>query len=230
MSRTPLIRALLIGCLATVLSGCGNLAAKLPGGRLTAAELSALLDRRNPDSGPYTCTVSNSGWDYVCTYTSDRGEFVKMGVEVSATEPRVESTPVPAGMELPPAPATKQTGHERDAFVHRIETACKARTSDLHRLKSPRTRSAYLASFAKRRLVEAEFANSVHQIVPPKAGMQSFQRLTAAAQARVEAVDRFHAAVLARQLGEARAAFAESRSSSLVVAREARALGASCSA
>ena len=228
VSRTPLIRAVLIGCLATVLSGCGDLAAKLPGGRLTAAELSALLDRRNPDAGPYTCAASNSGWDYVCTYTSDRGEFVKMGVEVTAVEPRVESTPVPAGMELPPGPGTKQTGHERTAFVHRVETACKARTSDLHRLKSPRTRSAYLASFAKRRLVEAEFANSVHQIVPPKMGMKSFQRLTAAAQTRVEAVDRFHAAVVARQLGEGRAAFAETRSASLVIAREAHSLGASC--
>ena len=230
MSRTPLIRALFIGCLATVLSGCGDLAAKLPGGRLTAAELSALLDRRNPDAGPYTCAASSSGWDYVCTYTSDRGEFVKMGVEVTAVEPRVESAPVPAGMELPPAPATKQTGHERAAFVHRIETACRARTSDLHRLKSPRTRSAYLASFAARRLVEAEFANSVGQIVPPKAGMQSFQRLTAAAQNRVDAVDRFHDAVLARKLGEARAAFAETRSASLVIAREAHALGATCNA
>jgi hypothetical protein len=230
VSRTPLIRALLIGCLATVVSGCGNLAAKLPGGRLTAAELSALLDRRNPGSGPYTCAASNSGWDFVCTYTSDRGEFVKMGVQVSATEPRVQSTPVPAGMELPPAPAAKQTGHERAAFVHRIETACAARTSELQRLKSPRTRSAYLASFAARRLVEAEFENSVRQIVPPTMGMESFQRLSAAARARVEAVDRFHSAVLARQLGEARAAFAETRSASLVIAREARTLGARCGA
>jgi len=68
----------------------------------------------------------------------------------------------------------------------------------------------------------------VHQIVPPKMGMKSFQRLTAAAQTRVEAVDRFHAAVVARQLGEGRAAFAETRSASLVIAREAHSLGASC--
>ncbi|MDX6542564.1 MAG: hypothetical protein QOK32_167 [Gaiellaceae bacterium] len=154
MSRTPLIRALLIGCLATVLSGCGDIAAKLP----------------------------------------------------------------------------KQTGHERAAFVHRIETACTARTSDLHRLKSPRTRKAYLASFAARRLVEAEFQNSVGQIVPPKGALQPFQRLTHAAQARVDAVDRFHEAVLARKLGEGRAAFAETRSDSLVIAREAKVLGASCPA
>jgi hypothetical protein len=152
VSRTPLIRALLIGCLATVLSGCGNLAAKLP----------------------------------------------------------------------------KQSGHGRAAFVHRIETACTARARDLHGLKSPRTRSAYLASFAARRLVEAEFANSVGQIVPPKTGMQSFKLLTAAAQTRVDAVDRFHDAVLARKLGEARAAFAETRSASLVIARQADALGARC--
>ena len=133
-------------------------------------------------------------------------------------------------MELPPAPATKQTGHERAAFVHQIETACAARTSELHRLKSPRTRSAYLASFAARRLVEAEFENSVRQIVPPKMGMQSFQRLTAAAHARVNAVDRFHEAVLARKLGEARAAFAETQSASVVIAREATKLGATCAA
>jgi hypothetical protein len=154
VSRTPLIRAVLIGCLATVLSGCGDLAAKLP----------------------------------------------------------------------------KQAGHERAAFVHRIETACTTRARDLHRLKSPRTRKAYLASFAARRLVEAEFENSVRQIVPPRKGTQSFQRLSAAAESRVEAVARFHGAVLARQLGEARAAFAETRSASLVIAREAHALGATCNA
>ena len=61
-------------------------------------------------------------------------------------------------------------------------------------------------------------------------GMQSFRRLTAAAHARVNAVDRFHDAVLARKVGEGRAAYAETRSSSLVIAREARRLGASCSA
>jgi len=66
--------------------------------------------------------------------------------------------------------------------------------------------------------------------VPPKAGRQSFQRLTTAAQNRVDAVDRFHDAVLARKLGEARAAFAEARSASLVIAREARALGTTCNA
>jgi len=230
VSRTPLISVLLIGCLATVLSGCGDVASKLPGGRLSAAELGSYLDHRTPGAGPYTCNASNSGWDYVCSYTSDRGEFVKMGVEVTATEPKVESTPVPVGMELPPAPDTKQTAHERAAFVHRVEAACAARTNDLRRLKSPRTRSAYLASFAARRLVEAEFANAVRQIVPPKLGMQSFQRLTAAAQSRVDAVDRFHDAVLARKLGEARAAFAETRSTSLVIAREAHRLGATCAA
>jgi hypothetical protein len=228
VSRTPLIRALLIGCLATVSSGCGDLASKLPGGKLSAAELSAYLDHRNPGAGPYTCNGSNSGWDYVCSYTSDRGEFVKMGVQVSATGPELQSTPVPADMELPPAPVTKQTRHERAAFVHRIDVACSARTGDLRSLKSPRTRSAYLASFPTRRLVEAEFANSVRQIVPPKVGMQSFQRLTAAAQTRVDAVDRFHDAVLARKVGEARAAFAETRSASVVIAREAHRLGATC--
>jgi hypothetical protein len=230
VSRTPLIRALLIGCLATVSSGCGDVASKLPGGRLTAAELSSYLDHRTPGAGPYTCAASNGGWDYVCSYTSERGEFVKMGVQVSATEPKVESTPVPVGMELPPAPATEQTGHERAAFVHRVEAACATRASDLHRLKGPRTRSAYLASFAARRLVEAEFANAVRQIVPPKLGIRSFQRLTAAAQSRVDAVDRFHEAVLARKLGEARAAFAETRSTSLVIAREAHRLGTTCAA
>jgi hypothetical protein len=226
--RTPLIRALLIGCLATVSSGCGDLASRLPGGKLSAAELSSLLDRRHPDAGPYTCAGSNGGWDYVCSYTSERGEFVKMGVEVSTTGPEVESAPVPADMELPPAPDTTQTAHERAAFVRRVETACTARIGDLRRLKTPRSRSAYLASFAARRLVEAEFANSVRQIVPPKLGMQSFQRLTAAAQTRVDAVDRFHDAVLARQVGEAHAAFAETRSASVVIAREARRLGATC--
>ena len=120
--------------------------------------------------------------------------------------------------------------HERAAFVHRIEIACAERTAALGRLKSPRTRSAYLASFAARRLVEAEFENSVRQIVPPKMGMQSFQRLSAAAHARVSAVDRFHDAVLARKLGEGRAAFAETRSTSVVIAREAGKLGASCAA
>ncbi len=230
MSRTPLIRALLIGCLATASAGCGDLASKLPGGRLTAAELSALLDHRNPGTGPYTCTASNSGWDYVCSFTSDQGEFVRMGVKVSATEPTVQSTPVPADMELPPAPATKQTKHERAALVRRIEIACAERTSSMHRLKSPRTRAAYLASFAARRLVEAEFEDSVRQIVPPRVGMQSFQRLTTAAHARVAAVDRFHDAVLARKLGEGRAAYAETRSASVVIAREARRLGASCAA
>ena len=229
MSRTPLIRALLIGCLAAVSSGCGDVTT-LAGGKLSAGELSAVLDHRNPNAGPYTCNASNSGWDYVCSFTSDRGEFVRMGVKVSATEPTVESTPVPADMELPPAPATKQTGHERAAFVHRIELACAERTSALGRLKSPRTRSAYLASFAARRLVEAEFENSVRQIVPPKMGMQSFQRLTAAAHARVAAVDRFHDAVLARKLGEGRAAFAETQSASVVIAREAGRLGANCAA
>ncbi len=224
----PLIRALLIGCLAMVSSGCGDVASKLPGGKLSAAELSSLLDLRNPGAGPYTCNASNSGWDYVCSYTSDRGEFVKMGVQVSATEPKVQSPPVSADMELPPAPATKQTGHERAAFVHRVQAACAARTSALGRLKSPRTRSAYLASFAARQLVEAEFENSIRQIVPPKLGVESFQRLTAAARARVDAVDRFHDAVLARKLGEAHAAFAETRSASVVIAREARRLGATC--
>ena len=228
MSRTPLIRALLIGCLVTVSSACGDVTS-LAGGKLSAAELSAVLDHRNPGSGPYTCTASNSGWDYVCTFTSDRGEFVKMGVQVSATDPKVQSTPVPADMELPPRPAMKQTGHERAAFVHRLEVACAERTSALGRLNPPRTRSAYLATFAERRLVEAEFENSVRQIVPPRLGMQSFQRLTAAAHARVDAVDRFHAAVLARKLGEGRAAFAETRSASAVIAREARVLGAACS-
>ena len=155
---------------------------------------------------------------------------MRMGVEVSATEPTVESTPVPADMELPPAPATKQTGHERRAFVHRLEVACAERTAALARLESPRTRSAYLASFAARRLVEAQFENSVRQIVPPKMGMQAFQRLTAAANARVAAVDRFHEAVLARKLGEGRAAFAETQSTSVVIAREARRLGATCAA
>lgn len=230
MSRTPLIRALLIGCLATVSSGCGDVASKLPGGKLSAVELSSLLGHRNPGAGPYTCNASNSGWDYVCSYTSDRGEFVKMGVQVSATEPKVQSTPVPADMELPPAPGTKQTRHERAAFAHRIEVACTARTGELGRLKSPRTRSAYLASFQARRLVEAEFENSIRQIVPPKVGMQSFQRLTAAAQTRVDAVDRFHEAVLTRKLGEGRAAFAETQSASVVIAREARRLGAACGA
>lgn len=229
VSRTPLIRALLIGCLATVLSGCGDVTT-LAGGKLSAAELSVMLDRRNPGAGPYTCTASNSGWDYVCSFTSDQGEFVRMGVKVSATEPTVQSTPVPADMELPPAPATKQTGHERRAFVHRLEAACAERTSALARLKSPRTRSAYLASFGARRLVEAEFENSIRQIVPPKLGMQSFQRLTTAARARVDAVDRFHEAVLARKLGEGRAAFAETQSTSIVIAREARRLGATCAA
>ena len=229
MSRTPLIRALLIGCLATVSSGCGDITT-LAGGKLSATELSAILGHRNPGTGPYTCSASNSGWDYICSFTSDRGEFVRMGVEVSATEPTLESTPVPVGMELPPAPATKQTGHERAAFVRRIEIACAARTSSLHRLKSPRTRSAYLAGFAARRLVEAEFENAVRRIVPPKMGMQSFQRLTAAAHARVNAVDRFHEAVLARKLGEGRAAFAETQSASVVIAREATKLGATCAA
>jgi hypothetical protein len=229
VSRTPLIRALLIGCLATVSAGCGDVAT-LAGGKLSAAELSAMLDHRNPSAGPYTCTASNSGWDYVCSFTSDRGEFVRMGVKVSATQPTVESTPVPADMELPPAPATKQTGHERAAFVHRIEIACAERTAALGHLKSPRTRSAYLASFAARRLVEAEFENSVRQIVPPKMGMQSFERLSATAHARVNAVDRFHDAVLARKLGEGRAAFAETQSTSVVIAREAGKLGVSCAA
>jgi hypothetical protein len=223
------MRALLIGCLATVSAGCGDVTS-LAGGKLSAAELSAVLDHRNPGAGPYTCSASNSGWDYVCSFTSDQGEFVRMGVKVSATEPTVESTPVPAGMELPPAPATRQTGHERAAFVHRIETACAERSGALGRLKSPRTRAAYLASFAARRLVEAEFETSVRQILPPKIGMQSFQRLTAAAHARVNAVDRFHDAVLARKLGEGRAAYAETRSASVVIAREARRLGASCTA
>ena len=229
MSRTPLIRALLIGCLATVSSGCGDVTT-LAGGKLSAAELSAVLDHRNPEAGPYTCNASNSGWDYVCSFTSDQGEFVKMGVEVSATEPTVQSTPVPSEMELPPAPGTRQTRHERAAFVHRIEVACAERTAALGRLKSPQTRRAYLASFAPRRLVEAEFENSVRQIVPPKTGMPSFQRLTAAAHARVAAVDRFHDAVLARKLGEGRAAYAETRSASVVIAREARRLGATCAA
>ncbi|MEP6976750.1 MAG: hypothetical protein ABI948_01715 [Thermoleophilia bacterium] len=229
MSRTPLIRALLIGCLATVASGCGDVTT-LAGGKLSAAELSAVLDHRNPAAGPYTCNASNSGWDYVCSFTSDRGAFVRMGVKVSATEPTVESTPVPADLELPPAPATKQTGHERAGFVHRIEIACAERTGALGRLKSPQTRSAYLASFAARRLVEAEFENSVRQIVSPKMGMQSFQRLSAAAHARVAAVDRFHDAVLARKLGEGRAAFTETQSTSVVIAREARKLGATCAA
>lgn len=229
MSRTLLIRALLIGCLVTVSPGCGDLTT-LAGGKLSAAELSVLLDHRNPGAGPYTCNASNTGWDYVCSYTSERGEFVKMGVEVSATEPKVQSTPVPADMKLPPAPATKQTRPERAAFVRRVEAACTARTSSLSRLKTPRTRSEYLASFEARRLVEAEFENSVRQIVPPKLGMRSFQRLTAAAQNRLDAVDRFHEAVLARKLGEGRAAFAETRSASVVIAREARRLGASCQA
>ncbi len=162
MSRTSLIRALLIGCLATVSTACGGLASK------------------------------------------------------------------PA--ELPRAPIRQQPGSERAVFARRIETACAARTSDLHRLKSPRTRSAYLASFAARRLVEAEFENSVRQIHPSKTDRQPFQRLTAAARARVKAVDRFHAAVLARKLGEGRAAFAETRSASLVIAREVRRLGATCGA
>jgi len=70
----------------------------------------------------------------------------------------------------------------------------------------------------------------VRQIVPPKLGIRSFQRLTAAAQSRVDAVDRFHEAVLARKLGEAHAAFAETRSTSLVIAREAHRLGATCAA
>lgn len=229
MSRTPWIRALLIGCLATVASGCGDLTT-LAGGKLSAAELSAYLDHRNPGTGPYVCNASNSGWDYVCAYTSDRGEFVKMGVQVTASEPKVQSTPVPADMELPPAPATRQTIHERAAFVHRVETACAARTRELAILKSPGTRSAYLASFAARRLVEAEFENAVRQIVPPKPGMESFRRLTTGAQTRVAATDRFHEAVLARKLGEARAAFAETRSASVVIAREAHKLGATCAA
>ncbi len=228
MSRTPLIRALLVGCLATVSSGCGDVTS-LAGEKLSAAELSAVLDHRNPGSEPYTCSASNSGWDYVCSFTSNRGEFVRMGVKVSATEPTVESTPVAADMELPPAPAKKQTGDER-AFVHRLDVACAERTRALSRLKSPRTRSTYLASFAARRLVEVEFENSVRQIVPPKMGMQSFQRLTAAAHARVAAVDRFHDAVLARTLGEGRAAYAQTRSTSLVIAREASRLGADCPA
>ncbi len=154
MNRTPLIRALLIGCLATVPSGCSGLASK------------------------------------------------------------------PVGLSRVPQAVS----------VQRLETACAARTSDLRRLKSPRTRSAYLASFASRRLVEAEFENSVRQTHPSKADRQPFRRLTTAAQARVDAVDRFHAAVLARKLGEGRAAFAETRSASLVIAREARRLGASCPA
>ena len=61
VSRTPLIRALLIGCLATVSTGCGDVTS-LAGGKLSAAELSAVLDHRNPDVGPYTCSASNSGW------------------------------------------------------------------------------------------------------------------------------------------------------------------------
>jgi hypothetical protein len=60
--------------------------------------------------------------------------------------------------------------------------------------------------------------------------MKSFQRLSAAAHARVAAVDRFHEAVLARKLGEGRAAFAETQSTSVVIAREAAKLGASCRA
>ncbi|MDQ5820041.1 MAG: hypothetical protein M3540_01180 [Actinomycetota bacterium] len=229
MSRTPLIRALVIGCLATVSLGCGA-AEKLPGGKLAAEELGAYLERRNPGAGPYSCNASNGGWDYVCSYSSPRGEVLKVGVEVGETEPKLESTPVPVTTEVPPPPGARQTGRERVAFVHRVEAACTERENDLRRLKSPRTRSAYLASFGARRLAEAAFANSVRQIVPPKAGGQPFHRLVTAAQARVDAVDRFHNAVLARKLPEARAAFAETRSASVVIAREARGLGATCAA
>ena len=229
MSRTPLIRALVIGCLATVSLGCGA-AEKLPGGKLTAAELGALLEHRHAGAGPYSCKPSNSGWDYVCSYASDRGEVVKVGVEVSAREPNRESAPVPVTSELPAAPGTRQTRRERAAFVRRLEATCARRASDLRRLKSPRTRREYLSSFAARRLAEAAFGNSVARIVPPTDGMEPFRRLKTAAQTRVDAVDRFHDAVLARKLPEGRAAFAESRSASLVVAREAQALGATCAA
>jgi hypothetical protein len=225
VSRTPLIRALLIGCLATVSSGCG-VAESLPGGRLTAAELGAMLERHNPGSGPYSCTKSNGDWDFVCTFTSTQGEAVKMGVDVTATAPKEQSIPVPVDRELPTA--GKPSAAVQRAFAHRIAVACAARANELQRLPSPSTRGVYLKSFTARRLAEANFAVAVRHIVPPKMGMLPFQRLTAAAQNRVEAVDRFHNAVVARQLGEARAAFAETRSASVVIAREARALGASC--
>lgn len=116
------------------------------------------------------------------------------------------------------------------AFAHRIEVACTARARELKRLPAASTRSAYLKSFTARRLAESDFAVTVNHIVPPKMGMQAFQRLTAAAHTRVDAVDRFHAAVLARKLPEGQAAFAETRSASVVIARAARTLGATCAA
>ena len=219
----------MIACLAIAFSGC-RATDELPGGKPTAAELGAVLERTHAGDGPYSCKRSNSGWDYVCAYASERGELMKIGVEVGGSGAEGESAPVPVTSELPAAPGTKQTARERAAFVRRLERACAGRAAELRRLGTPATRSAYLSSFAGRRLAEASFQNSVGQIVPPTDGMEHFRRLKTAAQTRVGAVDRFHDAVLARKLPEARAAFAESRSASVVIAREARALGATCAA
>jgi hypothetical protein len=153
---------------------------------------------------------------------------VKIGVDVTATAPNEQSMPVPVDRELPTA--GKPSAAVRTAFAHRIEVACATRARGLQRLPRANTRAAYLKTFTARRLAEANFAVSVNHIVPPKMGMQAFQRLTAAAHARVDAVDRFHAAVLARMLPEGQVAFAETRSASVVIARAARTLGATCAA
>jgi hypothetical protein len=225
VSRTPLIRTLLIGCLATVSAGCG-ITESLPGGKLRADELAAMLERQNTGSGPFSCTESNGAWDFVCTYASPKGEPVKIGVDATATGPKEESVPVPIDDELPTA--GKSTGRERAAFAHRIEAACTARARALTRLPASNTRAAYLESFTARRLAESNFAVEIRHIAPPKLGMRPLQRLRAAAQARVEAVDAFHDAVVKRDLTAGRVAFAEMRSTSLVVAREAGTLGAAC--
>lgn len=112
--------------------------------------------------------------------------------------------------------------------MRRVESACAARASAARRLPAPRTRSALLASFPTRRFVEADFAASVGRISPPRTGEQSFRRLTHAADTRVEAADDLNDAVVRRDVPEARAALSVSRSASIVIEREARALGARC--
>ena len=114
--------------------------------------------------------------------------------------------------------------------MRRVEAACTARAAGLRRVPAVRTRRAFLTSFPARRLVEQDFVRTVDAIVPPRAHKPGFKRLTAAAERRVDAADALNEAVLTRDVGAARAALSKSRSSSVVIEREAHTFGASCTA
>ena len=220
MPRSRLLLALGCASVAFAAAGCGA-------GKMTAAEVEQAQRQLNPSAfADIRCVERHeSGWDYVCTYSSPDGRR-KLGVVVGSHHLLLGSGTVLAGQALPDGPHMHAASLVE--YRRRAGAVCATRAASVRALGTPKTR-AELLDFGERIVSLEELEQSrLAGITPPAderdavgAFMRSIDRVQRAIETFRDAVSRRDAA----DLLQARRELASARRASNAAARR---LGLSC--